>query len=333
MTRSQAAAALPVPAVPDATDRVLHQWAKVRPDLDVSSVGVIGRLARLRAIIEEEQEAVFAEHGVSNPTFTTLVTLVRINPPGGISQRRLANEMGLTPGTVSARVDRLVADGLVVRAPDPADKRGSLVTLTARGRELFEAVVPAHLANQVRLLGSLTPEEQATLAGLLRKLLVAFEGSAELEHLPVRLGLTLAPVHVALAMQRAVGLPERPGLLVRSAEEQSPAAAAGLAEGDILTEAGGTPLRSVSALYSAISDALPAGVLELRVRRGLKDRTVLVPLGSPTAAAPAPRPAATRLRLRTGWPPGPASTASEAGLGLRIHLAWMITYRPDPSVI
>ena len=285
MTSSRARvrpSAAPAPGpVPDRTDRVVHQWAKVRPDLDVSSVGIIGRLVRLRAIIDEEQEAVFAEHGISNPTFTTLVTLVRINSPGGISQRRLADEMGLTPGTVSARVDRLAADGLVVRAPDPADKRGSLVTLTGRGRDLFEAVVPAHLANQVRLLGSLTPDEQAALAGLLRKLLVAFEGSAELEHLPVRLGLTLAPVHVALAMQRAVGLPERPGLLVRVAEEHSPSAAAGLAEGDILTEAGGTPLRSVSALYAAISEALPGGVLELRVRRGLKDRTVSVPLGAP----------------------------------------------------
>ena len=271
-------------AVPDRTDRVLHQWAQVRPDLEVSSVGIIGRLARLRAIIDEEQEAVFAEHGISNPTFTTLVTLVRINQPGGISQRRLADEMQLTPGTVSARVDRLVADGLVVRSPDPADKRGSLVALTDRGRDLFEAVVPAHLANQVRLLGSLTADEQAMLAGLLRKLLVAFEGSAELENLPVRLGLTLAPVHVALAMQRAVGLPERPGLLVRAAEEGSPAAAAGLAEGDILTEAGGAPLRSVSALYSAISDALPSRVLVLRVRRGLEDRVASVVLRAADSA-------------------------------------------------
>jgi DNA-binding MarR family transcriptional regulator len=292
--RRASADAAPGP-VPDRTDRVLHQWAKVRPDLDVSSVGIISRLARLRAIIDEEQEAVFAEHGVSNPTFTTLVTLVRINRPGGISQRRLADELRLTPGTVSARIDRLVADGLVTRAPDPADRRGSLVTLTDRGRDLFEAVVPAHLANQVRLLGSLTPDEQATLAGLLRKLLVAFEGSAELEGLPVRLGLVLAPVHVALAMQRAVGLPERPGLLVRAAEEHSPAAAAGLAEGDILTEAGGTPLRSVSALYAAISEALRSGVLELRVRRGLRDRTVLVPLGHPGAGTGVNALAAARV--------------------------------------
>lgn len=300
MTRNLVPAADPVTTVPDATDRVLHQWAQVRPDLDVSSVGVISRLERLRAIIAEEQEAVFAEHGVTNPTFTMLVTLVRINQPGGISQRRLANEMGLTPGTVSARVDRLVADGLVVRSPDPADGRGSLVTLTGRGRDLFEAAVPAHLANQVRLLGSLSAQEQATLAGLLRKLLLAFEGSAELESLPVRLGLTLAPVHVALAMQRAVGLPERPGLLVRSADENSPAAAAGLGEGDILTQAGGTPLRSVSGLYSAISDALPGGRLELRVRRGLKERTVSVPLDAAVPAASAAAPAPDGLAARTG---------------------------------
>jgi DNA-binding MarR family transcriptional regulator len=300
MTRNLAPAADPVTTVPDATDRVLHQWAQVRPDLDVSSVGVISRLERLRAIIAEEQEAVFAEHGVTNPTFTMLVTLVRINQPGGISQRRLANEMGLTPGTVSARVDRLVADALVVRSPDPADGRGSLVTLTGRGRDLFEAAVPAHLANQVRLLGSLSAHEQATLAGLLRKLLLAFEGSAELESLPVRLGLTLAPVHVALAMQRAVGLPERPGLLVRSADENSPAAAAGLGEGDILTQAGGTPLRSVSGLYSAISDALPGGRLELRVRRGLKERTVSVPLDAAVPAASAAAPAPDGLAARTG---------------------------------
>lgn len=309
----RASVGTPIHPVPDHTDRVLHQWARVRPDLNVSSIGIISRLARLRAIIAEEQEAVFAEYGISDPTFTTLVTLVRINQPGGISQRRLADEMGLTAGTVSARIDRLVADGLVTRSPDPADKRGSLVTLTDRGRDLFEVVVPAHLANQVRLLGSLTAGEQATLAGLLRKLLVAFEGSAELEDLPVRLGLTLAPVHVAVGMQRAVGLPERPGLLVRSAEEGSPAAAAGLAEGDILTEAGGTPLRSVSALYSAISDALPAGALELRVRRGLKDRTVSVPLAvaGPGAAAGGPAAAGFAAVADGSAADGPAMRAGE----------------------
>ena len=170
--------------MPDDTDRVIHQWARVRPDLDVSSIGVIARLARLDAIIDEEMEAFFAEHVVSKPTFSLLVALVRIDQPGGSLQRRLANEMRLTPGTVSARVNHMVRDGLVARAADPSDKRGSLVSLTERGREVFEVVVPAYLANEARLLGSLTADEQATLAGVLRKLLVSFEGSANSKAAP-----------------------------------------------------------------------------------------------------------------------------------------------------
>jgi len=274
--------------VPDGTDRVIRQWGRVRPDLDVSPIAVISRLARLRTIIADEQDAIFTEYGVSRPTFEMLVTLVRIDQPGGVSQRRLADEMGLTPGTVSPRVDRLVDDGLVVRSSDPADKRGWLVTLTDRGQELFEAVVPVHLDNEARLLASLSAEEQASLAGLLRKLLVAFEGSAERADLPRRLGLTLAPAHVALAMQRAVGLAERPGLLVRAAEDNSPAAIAGLAEGDILTEAGGRPLRSVCDLYAALWAGVDGGWLELRVRRAGRERAVSVPLDrAPTAVATA----------------------------------------------
>jgi DNA-binding MarR family transcriptional regulator len=279
--------------VPDAIDRAMHQWAKARPDLGVSSIGVIARLARLQAIVEEELEAFFDEHVVSKPTFSMLVALARIDQPGGVSQRRLADEMRLTPGTVSARVDRLVSDGLVERAADPSDKRGSLVSLTERGRELLETLIPPYLAHEARLLSALSEDEQGTLAGLLRKLLVAFEGSAGLGGAPVRLGLTLAPVHVTIAMQRAVGLPEQPGLLVRSAEEGSPAATAGLAEGDVLTQAGGAPLRSVSALHGAIVDALPAGVLELRARRGVEERDVSVALQE-SRSGPSPEAPVTR---------------------------------------
>jgi DNA-binding MarR family transcriptional regulator len=272
--------------VHDEIDRVIHQWARVRPDLDVSPLGVIARLARLQTIVDEELDGFFDAHLVSKPTFSMLVALVRIDQPGGVSQRRLASEMRLTPGTVSARVDRLVSEGLLARIPDPSDKRGSLVSLTRRGREVFEAVAPPYLAFEGRLLGSLTDDERTMLGSLLRRLLVAFEGSSGLEAGWVRLGLTLAPVHVTVAMQRAVGLPESPGLLVRAADEGSPAAEAGLTEGDVLTEAGGHPLRSVSSLYGAIAEGLPAGALELRVRRGVDERDVSVPLRKAGAGAP-----------------------------------------------
>ena len=65
------------------------------------------------------------------------------------------------------------------REPDPDDARGTLVVLTDKGRQLFDDVAPAHLANEERLLAALIPEERAALAGLRRKLLMSFESSSD----------------------------------------------------------------------------------------------------------------------------------------------------------
>jgi serine protease Do len=80
---------------------------------------------------------------------------------------------------------------------------------------------------------------------------------------------------VARRMPRAVGLPERDGLLVRAVEEDSPADGAGIERGDLIVAAGGEELDRVESLYSAL-DALPpaGGKLQLTVVRGSEERTV-----------------------------------------------------------
>lgn len=85
-----------------------------------------------------------------------------------------------------------------------------------------------------------------------------------------RLGVALAPSEVARRMRRAVGLPERDGLLVRGVEDGSPAAAAGLAEGDLIVAAGGREVHSLDDLQAALEGA--AGTLELRVVRGVEEK-------------------------------------------------------------
>ena len=75
-------------------------------------------------------------------------------------------------------------------------------------------------------------------------------------------------------MRRAVGLPERTGLLVRHVEDDSPAAAAGIERGDLLASAGGNELDSVDALYAALDAAAESGMLELTVVRGTEERVV-----------------------------------------------------------
>src|SRR3954453_19178886 len=153
----------------DSVDALLASWRDRRSDLDFSPVAVISRLGRVRGHIDAQLDDLFAAHGLNAPTFGVLVTLARVDDGGGVSQRRLMDELGLTSGTISVRMDRLVAQGLVDRRADPGSARNTLISLTPRGRDLFERVVPAHLNNERRLLSGLSDEELELLAALLRK--------------------------------------------------------------------------------------------------------------------------------------------------------------------
>lgn len=95
-----------------------------------------------------------------------------------------------------------------------------------------------------------------------------------------RLGVGLAPARVARALRRSVGLPEREGLLVRVVEESSPAAAAGIQQGDLIVEAGGSPAVTVDDLHDALDRA--DATLELRIVRGVEEMSVVVQLDTPT---------------------------------------------------
>jgi serine protease Do len=97
-----------------------------------------------------------------------------------------------------------------------------------------------------------------------------------------RLGIAVAPAHVARRLQRSVGLPERDGVLVRAVEDGSPAAAAGIAEGDLLVAAGGSPVDDVDALHELLRDA--GFPLEITLVRGTEERTVTVEAGGGDAS-------------------------------------------------
>jgi serine protease Do len=95
---------------------------------------------------------------------------------------------------------------------------------------------------------------------------------------PPRLGIAIAPGHVARRMRRAVGLPDLEGLLIREVTGESPAARAGLAAGDLIVAAGGQPARTVDDLFDALQ-AAGSGTIELNLVRGAEERTVQVVLG------------------------------------------------------
>jgi len=93
-----------------------------------------------------------------------------------------------------------------------------------------------------------------------------------------RLGVTIAPGYVARRLRRAVGLPETEGLLIREVAEDSPAARAGIAQGDLIVAAAGQPVRSADDLFDALQ-AARGGTIELKLVRGTDERTLQVAFG------------------------------------------------------
>lgn len=159
----------------DAVDRLLEQWHQERPDVDVSPIGVVGRVSRAARTLERGLQKEYSRHGLQSWEFDILATLRRSGPPYELTAGALASSSMVTSGAITNRIDRLVARGLASRAVDPANRRTVRIGLTPEGRRLVDEVLPLHVANEAALLEPLSDAEQRQLAGLLRKLLAAHE--------------------------------------------------------------------------------------------------------------------------------------------------------------
>jgi len=157
----------------DAVDAILEQWAVERPDVDVSAIGVIGRISRLEKMLAPELARVFARHGLEAWQYDVLATLRRSGKPYELTVGALLDSMMLASGTITHRIDRLEQRGLVERRSDPNDKRVVLVRLTTAGKRLVDATIVDHAANETELVSGLAPRERAELEALLRRLHVS----------------------------------------------------------------------------------------------------------------------------------------------------------------
>ncbi len=160
-------------AAMDEIERIVEQWNRERPDLDVSPALTLQRITRLSLLQGVSFARVFASYGISFGEYLVLAALRRAGPPYRMNPTTLFNALILSSGAMTNRLDRLEALQLVERLPDPTDRRGRLVALTDRGRELVDAAVIEHLKNQETLLGALDAQEREQLGGLLRKLLLS----------------------------------------------------------------------------------------------------------------------------------------------------------------
>jgi DNA-binding MarR family transcriptional regulator len=224
------------------------------------------------AHLEPELEEALAEHHLSRPSFQVLSALLDADGHA-LTQRELMARVRRTSGTMSVRLARLERAGLVTREPDADDRRSVTVTLTDSGRELAEAARPAYAQAAERLAAGLPDGARASFAEQLDAWLGFFEPD---DGVAPRLGVAVAPAAVASRMRRAVGLPDRHGILVLKVKRASAAADAGLARGGLVTGAGGDEVRTIGDLHRAVRHA--RGTLALDVVRGVEERSVEVAL-------------------------------------------------------
>jgi serine protease Do len=189
--------------------------------------------------------------------------VVAIGNPGGRGLRATLGFVAAADRTFRGHRGRRVSGALEHTAPLPRGSAGGPL-LDADGRLLG--------VNLLRLDGGLIIA--VGVAGGLREAVERLQRGEEPAR--PRLGLAVAPPRIARRMRRAVGLPERDGVLVRAVEDGSPAAESGIERGDLIVAASGREVDGVDALHRAVDEAAGNGGLELTLVRGTDEREVKV---------------------------------------------------------
>jgi len=159
----------------DDVDRIVEAWQQERPDLHLGPLHIFSRVLRLARHLDRARSSAFSKHDLEGWEFDVLSALRRAGAPYQLSPGQLVSQTLVTSGTMTNRVDRLTARGLVSRGPDPSDRRGVKVTLTTTGRMVVDGAMVDLLEAERLLLSELPPSEQELLAESLRHLLSPFD--------------------------------------------------------------------------------------------------------------------------------------------------------------
>jgi len=159
----------------DGVGEIIRQWARTRPELDVSALEIFGRLHRSFLLYRAQINELFERFGTNEAGFDVLACLRRAEPTFRRTAGELAKQTLVTTGGLTMRVNRLEEAGLVLRERDDIDSRVVYVTLTGAGRKLVDAVSDAHFAELARMQGGLGGGQREQLADLLSVL----EGSLQ----------------------------------------------------------------------------------------------------------------------------------------------------------
>jgi DNA-binding MarR family transcriptional regulator len=159
----------------DRIDGARAEWAAQRPDLDTSPMEIIGRILRAAHLADALIRNALRREGLDRGGFDVLATLRRGGPPYQLTPTRLYDELVLTSGAVTHRIDALERAGLVERLPSQGDRRSTLIGLTAKGAAVIDRAMGTHMDCEQAMITSLPAADRQALAALLKKLLPGIE--------------------------------------------------------------------------------------------------------------------------------------------------------------
>jgi DNA-binding MarR family transcriptional regulator len=154
----------------DLVDRLLSDWSRERPDLDVTAMAAVGRILQLGQVLEARANTALKAVGIAYTDFDVLATLRRSGPPWRLTPTALRRSVLLSSGAMTACLNRLEAQGLITREPAADDRRVLAAVLTERGRDLADQAAKIRFAEAEDAVSGLTRDQIMTLGQLLKSL-------------------------------------------------------------------------------------------------------------------------------------------------------------------
>jgi DNA-binding MarR family transcriptional regulator len=159
----------------DHIDRFLESISERLPMLDLEVEGIVDRIQGLHRRFQRALDETLAEFKLDWVEYKLLGLLSREGEVYRSSPGRLARIMELSSGAMTNRLDRLEEAGLLRRLPDPDDRRGILVELTAEGKRVYEQAIGVQGRKEAFFASALSKTEQKQLNALLRRIMIEFE--------------------------------------------------------------------------------------------------------------------------------------------------------------
>jgi DNA-binding MarR family transcriptional regulator len=162
----------------DVVDEKLDIWARELPALDLPTEALVERIQKLARYLNRSLDETASQYGLTLTDWRVLGSLRGAGPTYRLPAGAIAEQLSLSPGAITQRLDGLERAGFLRRIPDATDRRVLQIELTPEGRQRWDEAVGVQAAKEQLVAAALGEDEKQALNALLRKLMLSFAASA-----------------------------------------------------------------------------------------------------------------------------------------------------------